>query len=73
MQFDMIPVESSNIDYLGYDENVNVMRIWFKGNRIYDYPNVAKEDFEILLSAESVGKAFHATIKPRYTMFNRVA
>ena len=66
MRFDPIPVESSNIEHIGYDEDASVMRIWFQRNAIYDYIGVAREDFETLLSAESVGKAFHSIIKPKY-------
>lgn len=54
-------VKSSNIDRIGYD-NEDAYVIFSNGN-VYKYPNVPREIFDTLLTAESVGKQFSKTLK----------
>lgn len=56
------PVISSNIDSIGYEDGT--LEVHFKQGSIYHYYEVPEEIFENLLKVESVGKYFHAAIKP---------
>ena len=60
------PVESSNIEAVGYDRKTSTLRIIFQGNRAYDYPMFPEQEFKKLLEAESKGKFFNTRIKPMY-------
>ena len=62
-KFTIVPVDSSNIDSVGHDEETNVLRVWFARGGIYDYENVPHSLFDRLVSADSVGGEFHASIK----------
>jgi hypothetical protein len=63
---EMIKVQSSNLDSVGYDEERKVLRIKFH-NWTYDYFRVPKQIFLNLLSAPSKGE-FHADfIKDNYS------
>lgn len=57
-------VQSSNILKVGHDgENMGVV---FKGGGEYHYAGVPREVFDKVVSAESVGKAINAHIKPKF-------
>lgn len=58
----MIPVSSSNLVSVGYDESSMILRVQFNSG-VYDYFGVPKNIFEGLLSASSKGKYHHAYIK----------
>lgn len=60
------PVESSNLERVGYDRKTSTLRIVFHGNRTYDYPMVPEREFQKLLEAESLGRFFNTRIKPMY-------
>lgn len=60
---EMIRVESSQIEAVGHDPVASVLRVAFKNGGVYTYQNVEKHTFEALLAAESIGKAFSASIK----------
>ena len=60
------PVESSNIERIGYLHKQQILRIIFKGNRAYDYPMVTDRDWRDLMAAESKGKFINQRIKPLY-------
>lgn len=68
-------VKSSNIEQIGFEENVsislnqapkNILRIVFTSGFTYDYYDVSKEVYEDFLKADSVGKYFHEFIKNDY-------
>lgn len=61
------PVTSSNICSVGYDTDSESLEIEFNNGSVYQYSNVPTGEYEGLLSAESVGKYFHANIKNRYS------
>ena len=66
----MIKVESSNIDAIGYDHGDLYVR--FKGgegknNRIYVYYDVPEHFFKEILEAESKGKYLNQNIKGKFT------
>lgn len=61
----MIPVSSSNLSAIGY-ENGNLY-IRFHSGRIYMYLNVPHSEYIALLHAPSHGTYFHAHIRNFYT------
>ena len=61
-----LPVNSSNIEAIGYDETTLTLRVWFK-NGAYDYENVPPAEFENLKLAKSPGSIFASNIKGKYT------
>jgi len=59
-------VESSNIEAAGFCKKKSVLRVKFKKGGLYDYSQVPENVFKDLIEAESVGRAFHATIRNEY-------
>lgn len=51
-------VESSNIKSLAYNMSTKIAFVLFKNSSIYMYKDVTNEDYQELLSAESVGRHF---------------
>ena len=68
----MMPVESSQMDAIGYDPDTKILAIRFKASRktpdkpgsLYHYNNVTSQMFGDFSKAESKGKFFGAHIKP---------
>jgi hypothetical protein len=60
---DRIPVSSSNIQSIGYDDKTQILEIEFHSDGIYQYYSVPKSTFEELMNASSHGKYFHRHIK----------
>ena len=58
----MIPVESSMIDSVGYDEETRSLQVVFNTGRVYCYEDVPPEVFQGLLEAESKGRYMLAHI-----------
>lgn len=61
-----IPVESSDIVSIGYDQKSRVLEIEFKENRVYRYEDVEPDVYERFMRADSFGQYFFATINGRY-------
>lgn len=61
-----IPVSSSNIVSIGYDEDEFILEIEFKSYTVYQYMDVPENVFASLVSAGSKGKYFHTFIRGRY-------
>jgi hypothetical protein len=62
----MIPVDSSSIKEVGYDEIESQLHVRFVTGSLYAYMNVPKELFQELINAESVGKYFAEHVKKQY-------
>jgi hypothetical protein len=58
----MIPVESSMVDSVGYDEERRLLQVVFTSGRVYCYEDVPPEVFQGLLAAESKGQYMRACI-----------
>ena len=58
------PVISSNIESVGWGNDL--LNVKFKTGAVYQYENVKKETYELLIGAESVGRAFNTLIKNSY-------
>jgi hypothetical protein len=63
---EMIPVVSSSIQEVGYDEEGRQLHVRFVTGFLYAYMNVPKELFHELINAESVGKYFAEHVKKQY-------
>ena len=62
----MTEVTSSNIQSIGYDDEVKSLYVTFKGGKTYEYENVPASVYDELSEAESVGKYFNQFIKNNY-------
>lgn len=60
----MIPVQSSNLASVGYENRT--LYIAFHSGGLYSYVGVPESLYRELLSAPSKGKFFHAYIKGAY-------
>jgi len=62
-----LPVDSSSIRSIGYDENSQILEVEFIDNQIYQYVNFPKREYSNLMNAESIGKYFNAYVRNSYT------
>lgn len=73
-KIEMIPVESSNIKAVGYDEENKVLKVEFLNGGVYIYTNVEPYHFKnITTNVKSVGKYFIENIRKnadKYQSFN---
>lgn len=65
-EIEMIPVISSNIESIGYDEGTQILRIKFLTGAIYEYKNVPIMKFGQLRNATSVGSYLNRNIAKSY-------
>lgn len=63
------PVESSQLNSLGYDPESQTLEIEFKTGSVYRYKGVDQQTFDGLMAAESVGRYFGQVIKPNQERF----
>ena len=63
---DMTPVDSSNIESVGYDTSNRELHVRFLGNRTYIYSDVPAELYEELLRAPSKGSFLNRAVKGAY-------
>jgi non-canonical purine NTP pyrophosphatase (RdgB/HAM1 family) len=61
-----IPVESSDLVAIGYDEKTRIMEIEFKESRIYQYYDVEPPIYERFMKADSYGQYFYAFVNGHY-------
>lgn len=62
---EMIYVDSSNIDQIGYDEEQGECHVIFKNGRRYVYGDVSQETWDNFRGAESHGKFLNAEFKSK--------
>ncbi|MBW4082295.1 KTSC domain-containing protein [Paenibacillus sp. S150] len=62
----MIPVLSSSISRVGYDEALRILRIEFHNGTLYQYSNVPGMEHAALLLAGSLGRYFNRHIRNNY-------
>ncbi len=58
----LVPVQSSNVSSIGWDEENGRMIVQF-GDSYYEYPNITSEQAARIIFADSIGKAFNAIIR----------
>jgi hypothetical protein len=62
----MVPVESTSIERVGYDEDVHELYVQFQRGRTYVYLGVPPSAYAALLEAPSKGRYLNFEIKPYY-------
>jgi hypothetical protein len=62
----MIPVQSSNVKSVGYDEDNRNIHIEFTSGECYAYINVPKKVYEDLLIAKSIGSYINRYLRNSY-------
>lgn len=60
---DMIPVDSSNIESVGYDASGRELYVRFLAGRTYVYSDVPAELYEELLRAPSKGSFYNRAVR----------
>ena len=68
---EMVPVSSSNIAAVGYDEEQQRLIVMFKGGGRYAYDGVEPEVYKSFLGAGSKGRFLDQNIKGSYP-FSRI-
>lgn len=61
-----IPVSSSNVKSVGYDEEESKLEVEFNNGSIYQYSNVPINKYSDLMNSSSHGKYFHRFIRDKY-------
>ena len=64
---EMQPVESSNIEAIGYDELEQALYVTFHSSGAYRYTGVSLETYNELMEAPSKGRYLAENIKGRYS------
>jgi hypothetical protein len=67
----MVPVESTSIQLVGYDEDARELYVQFRRGRTYVYFDVRPSAYTALLEAPSKGRYLNFEIKP-YHQYRRV-
>ena len=71
----LVSIQSETIAQIGFEEgtqmslgskSINIMRIIFINENIYDYYGMEKQVFEEFVKAENTEEFFHANIKNKY-------
>lgn len=61
------PVQSSNVQAVGYDPQARRLAVQFKGSGgIYHYDGVEQSDHDKLIGAESIGSHFSQHIRGKF-------
>ncbi len=63
---EMIYVDSSNIEAIGYDENAQELHVQFLSGGYYVYHDVPREIFDNIMAAPSKGSYLNREIKGVY-------
>jgi hypothetical protein len=63
---ELIPVDSSSVRGIGYDEDRGVLYVQYVDGEVYEYFKVPKNHYIDLLNAKSIGWSVNKRIKPYY-------
>jgi hypothetical protein len=63
---DMVPVESSNVAKIGYNEKETILAFEMQDGNLYYYLDVPKLHYDNLLICASIGSYMHRNIKGNY-------
>jgi len=66
---ELIPVESSMIQAVGYDVKTQILQVVFNSGQTYHYEGVPEEVYQELLAAESKGRYMRSAIIGAYPEF----
>ncbi|MGH6870026.1 MAG: KTSC domain-containing protein [Rhizomicrobium sp.] len=64
---DMIYVDSSTVDQIGYDDEASEIHVIFKRGRHYIYSGASQDIFDDFHNSPSKGKFLNEILKPRYS------
>lgn len=62
----MVPVSSSNVDSVGYNDEQQILYVRFLNGSLYIYKGVSMYEYDGLLNAPSVGSYLHRNIRNAY-------
>lgn len=62
----MVPVNSSNVEAVGYDPANREMHVRFKGSSTYVHHNVGPDEHAAFVKSPSLGKHYHANFKDKF-------
>lgn len=65
----LVPVLSSHLNAMGYDETTGELQIQFWNGTIYAYYGVPMETYQGLISSPSLGMFFHQFIRNRPDLY----
>ena len=69
----MIPIRSSMLAAMGYDQSTETLVIQFQNGKLYRYNGVPSGTFvAVITDKESTGKAFNRLVKDRAFPFEKV-
>jgi len=69
---EMVYVNSTNIEQLGYENDASELSVIFKNNPVrYVYLNVPSQVYQDLINAVSIGSFFNREIKDIYSFEKR--
>ncbi len=60
---EMIDVQSSNLQQVGYDAETRTLDVVFKNGDLYHYEDVSEEVFDKLMDSASLGRYFSMHIR----------
>ena len=63
MTCELCPVESSNIEAIGFDPEAGELHVRFKGGKTFCYSGCTQAEHDALLQASSIGKHFHQHLR----------
>lgn len=61
---ELIPISSSNLSAVGYDEGPMTLQVQFKNGATYSYANVEPETYAAMMAGDP-GEYFATIIKPQ--------
>lgn len=64
---ELTPVTSRHIAAVGHDPMTNTLTVQFRNGATYEYEDVPRERYEVLLGADSAGTYLHGVIKRHHT------
>lgn len=62
----MVPVESSNVKAVGYDDVRQIMKVEFKSGHSYTHANVPPRRHAEFMQATSKGSHYHDNFRGKY-------
>ena len=72
-RFTMRPINSSNLDEVGYKRDTNTMRVKFKDGSVYDYFHIKEDVHRQLINAGSKGRFLHQFVIKKGYSYTRVS
>jgi hypothetical protein len=63
---EMTPVDSTNVEALGYDAKNEQLYVQFLNGGLYLYTGVDQQSYDELREAPSIGSHFNREIKPNF-------